>query len=460
MNAQINTSAQAAALAPPASLRRRLAVGITLCVTLLWLIATVISARHLSGEIDEVSDSALQEVVQRILPLAYMEVLNRDSADQTADVIAPVGPHREYITYVVRRADGQVLLHSHDAEPERFPLPPQPGFQGGSDNRFYTETAARGAIFVTAGERPGHRAAAIRHAVLTLLWPLMLLLPMVLFATLALVKRSFQPVTDLGKAIEARGGGNLSPVEDHALPLELRPVAGSVNALLERLRRAMEAERSFTANSAHELRTPIAGALAQTQRLIAEIDAEGPRQRARDIETALRRLARLSEKLLQLAKAEGGALLCATPQDLAPILDMVLRDFGEEQGRLNAEIAPRFFSPMDPDAFGILARNLIENALRHGRAGAGIEVLLQDDGLFMVRNGGEILSEAQRASLFRRFARGDSGAAGTGLGLSIAAAIARGVHAPIEILSPAPGHADGVAVRVVLPRAAAPDEDA
>lgn len=437
----------------PPSLRRRLAVGISLCVTLLWLIAALISARHLSREIDEVSDSALQEVVQRILPLAYMEVLNRDSADQTADVVAPVGAHKEYITYVVRRADGRVLMQSHDAEPARFPLPPKPGFVGGSDTRFYTETAAQGSIYVTAGERPGHRATAIRHAVLTLLWPLALLFPMVLLATLWFVGRAFQPVTDLGKAIEARGGGNLTPVEDRALPLELKPVAGSVNALLGRLRRAMEAERSFTANSAHELRTPIAGALAQTQRLIAEIEAEAPRQRARDIEQALRRLARLSEKLLQLAKAEGGALLCASPQDLAPILEMVLHDFGEEQRLLNADIAPHLLSPMDADAFAILARNLIENALKHGKPGAEVEVSLSETGLFRVRNHGNVLTPETRDALFQRFTRGNTAAEGTGLGLSIAAAIAKGVQAPLDIISPAPAWQEGVEIRLALPLA-------
>ena len=97
-----------------------------------------------------------------------------------------------------------------------------------------------------------------------------------------------------------------------------------MNQLLERLRRALEAERSFAATSAHELRTPVAAALAQAQRLIIETTDAAVRKRARDIEVALRRLSGLSEKLMQLARAEGGRLHGAEPVDTGTILRMIV----------------------------------------------------------------------------------------------------------------------------------------
>ena len=82
-----------------------------------------------------------------------------------------------------------------------------------------------------------------------------------------IVRRALRPVDVLRQAIAAKDGGNMAPMIRRALQSELRPIARSVNLLLDRLRSALDAEREFTANSAHELRTPIAGALAQTQRL-------------------------------------------------------------------------------------------------------------------------------------------------------------------------------------------------
>ncbi|MCA0406849.1 MAG: sensor histidine kinase N-terminal domain-containing protein [Proteobacteria bacterium] len=442
---------QAVPYAPAPSLKRRLSLGISVLVTLMWLMAALISSLHLRQEIDEVSDSALQEVVQRVLPLAYMELLNRDGTDTTADVVAPVGPHREYITYVVRGPDGRVMLQSHDADPAQFPFPPKPGFQDGAETRFYTETAVQGSVQVTAGERPGHRQSAIRHAVFTLLWPLALLFPMVLMATWWLVGRAFVPLLAMGREIEGRGGGNLSPVEAASLPRELKPVAVAVNALLERLRRALEAERSFTANSAHELRTPVAGALAQVQRLIAEVEAPAVRQRARDVEASLRRLARLSEKLLQLAKAEGGALMAHEAQDLQPVLDLVIEDLGAEARIERIDEGTPVLSPMDVDAFAILARNLIENALKHGQPGEPVLVSLTSDGVFRVQNRSAVVPPETLETLLQRFERGASTAEGTGLGLPIVAAIAAGVGSRLDLRSPAQDLPDGMEARVQLP---------
>lgn len=436
----------------PASLKRRLALGIGACVTLLWLVAAGLGGWHLREEIDEISDSALQEVVQRVLPLAYTEVLGREAGDAKPDVVAPVGPHREYITYVVRDQGGKVLLQSHDAVPGMFPAVLHPGFQDGPGTRFYTEAGVRGTLFVTAAERPGHRNTAIRQAILALLWPLALLLPLVLLATWWLVDRAFRPVLALGEAIGARGGANLNPVPAEGLPPEIRPVGAAVNALLGRLRRAMEAERSFTANSAHELRTPVAGALAQVQRLVTELPEGAGRQRARDIETSLRRLARLSEKLLQLAKAEGGALLAHEAQDLTPVLAIVLQDLGAG-ARIDYQPGGSVMSRLDIDAFAILARNLIENALKHGDAAFPVQVSLTQDGLFRVANRGAVIGAQARAALLERFSRGATQAEGTGLGLSIAAAIAQGIGAELMLLSPAPDLPDGVELRVQLPLA-------
>lgn len=435
---------------PRNSLQARLSRSIALGVAVLWLAATLSTVLVLRQEMGEVFDSALQELAERVLPLAYQEVLNRDQPG-IVNRAAPVGEAGEHLTYLVRDAAGVVLIRSHDADPALFPAGLAVGFQSTATFRFYTVSAISSTLFVTAAEPLAHRHEAIRQATITMLWPLALLLPFSLFGVWLLVRWTLHPVVAFRAEISARGRGNLTPVHTPDLPDEIAPVAVEVNNLIDRLRRALAAERSFTASAAHELRTPVAATLAQTQRLIAELPRGPLHQRAEGIEAGLKRLAQLSAKLLDLAKAEGAGLLAEAGQDLVPVLRLILQDMpGGAAVDLTLPAGP-VVSLIDLDAFAILARNLIENALRHGDPAAGVSVTLTADRTLIVANGGPAVETATLARLRLPFERGGTEANGTGLGLAIAEAIATGVRSTLEFSSPATGRADGFEARVQLP---------
>jgi two-component system OmpR family sensor kinase len=259
------------------------------------------------------------------------------------------------------------------------------------------------------------------------------------------VRASLRSVRSYRDAIESKGAGDLSPVHTEQLPPEIEPIAVGVNRLLERLRRALEAERSFTANSAHELRTPLATALAQVQRLKREAPAGPLREKTREIEKSLRGLSKLSEKIMQLAKAEGGSLLSEKPQDLVPVLALVV-----EELRYHAEVPIDLDSPehrqvlsmIDPDAFAILARNLIDNALKHGTSERPVEISLSD-GVLRVANAGPVVPSEMLERIRHPFVRSSPDTPGSGLGLAIAEEIASGVGATLLLHSPATGRSDG-----------------
>lgn len=435
----------------PPSLRRRLAIGLSLSVCVFWLLATAVAGLIVRHEIAEVFDSAMQEVVQRVLPLAYSDILARDGDDTIEQQLPDVGKHAEYITYVVRDDRGRVLLRSHDADQMRFPGDLKPGFEDREGLRFYTEAALRGTLTVSAMERPGHRTSTLTKAMIALALPLALLLPAVLLAVFWLVKRALRPVNTLGEAIAGRGDNNLAPVPSDNLPAEIRPVGLAVNTLLARLRRALEAERSFTANSAHEMRTPIAGALARTQQIIAAMEPDQNRDRMKDVEASLQRMARLTEKLLQLAKADGGLLRSGTPQDLATVIPYVLADIAGAD-RVTTELpATPVLSTLDVDVFAIAVRNLVENALKYGTAGATVGVRLSADGVLDVENKGPVLTQEDFARLRQRFERGVAGVEGAGLGLAIVDAIARGAGGDFSMISPLPNREGGISMRLALP---------
>lgn len=429
----------------PVSLQRRLSIGLTVGISLLWIIATLSASLTMREELNETFDSALEETAQRILPLAVLEIVNREE-DGRSQHIAALKPHKEHLTYLVRDKQGKILMQSHDADPAIFNQQPREGFSETANHRIYTASAMRETLFIEVAERLKHRREAFLEATLILFWPLALLIPLSLLGTWLYVRFSLRSILVYRSAIEARGSGDLSPIKALQLPAEIDPLAHAVNHLLERLRRALEAERSFTANSAHELRTPLAATLAQVQRLHNEAPEGKLRERTAQIEKSLRELARLSEKLMQLAKAEGGSLLPETPQNLLPLLVHVVDELSR-----NARVPLRLTLPetdavlclIDADAFAILLRNLIENALKHGSAGEPVDISLRADGLLRISNAGPVVPAAMLAHLTGRFVRGASQAEGSGLGLAIAAAIARGIGTTLHLASPATGRSDG-----------------
>lgn len=197
--------------------------------------------------------------------------------------------------------------------------------------------------------------------------------------------------------------------------------------------------------------------LEDHQRLIAEVPESPLRDRARRIEADLLRLSRLSEKLRQLARAEGGGIVSEAPQDLAAIVALVVEDFRRsgDGTRLRLRVPADGAAPsaMDADAFAVLAPNLIQNAVCHADPGSPIEVEMTEAGALRVVNGGAIVPPDCLAHLKTRFARGTTPAEGSGLGLAIAQAIVLHAGATLGLHSPATGRSDGFEAVVEPPRA-------
>lgn len=296
---------------------------------MLSLAAAAASFYVLRHEVDRMSDSALQETAQRLLPLAIMDIVGRDADgdDDGSRRIAAVRPHDELLTYAVRDDRGRLLLRSHDADIAIFPPDLKAGFTSTASHRIYAEPGLQGTISLIIAEPLATRRHAVIEAALAVARVLILFLPVGLCGIWLIVRTGLRPIRRFCGSIAARGQNDLTPLEKKELPTEVAPVADAVNDLMARLERALAAERSFTANSAHELRTPIAAALAQTQRLMAEMPSAAMRERVQNVKRALHALSRVSERLMQLAKAENGRVPGDAPQDLRPVLELVVEDF-------------------------------------------------------------------------------------------------------------------------------------
>ncbi|ARJ69727.1 ATP-binding protein [Paracoccus contaminans] len=466
--------------AAPPSLRRQLAWRLALGLLAAWLAAVAGAGLVIRHRIDRIFDAALQETAERILPLAIMEIEatrlghadRRPRADEgerhdddedhdeddhdaprTVRRLPQAAPHPEALSYVLRDRRGRMLIRSHDADPADFDPTASQGMSVSRDSRLYTRSTEGGGYTIQAVEPLSVRREALRATLGAMLLPLALAIPLALAGIRLILRRSLRPVDRLSAELGRRGAQDLSPIPAGALPAELVPIREAANRLFGRMSRALEAERGFSANAAHELRTPIAATLAQTQRLVREAPQGPLRDRALTVEAELKRMARLAEKLLQLARVEGGGVLADAPSDLAPVLAAVLADLGRDlpPGRILASLpdAP-VMSHLDPDVFGVLARNLIENALRHGTPGTAVEVALTARAVLRVANDCPLLPPETLARLTTRFERAGSRAFGSGLGLTIVAAVAQVLGTELRMTSPRPGSAGGIVSEIAL----------
>lgn len=437
----------------PRSLQRRLALSLGALLTVLWLGAAWGTAVLARQAIEEVFDAALQETAQRILPLAVADVLGRDEADPTQR-LAQSREHDEILSYAVHDAQGRLLLLSHDADPATFPPWRGVGFSQSATHRLYSEEALQGSVRLTVAEPLAHRAGVGREIQMGLGLPLLIFLPVALGAIVLGVRASLAPLRRFRERLAARGARDLSLVPADDLPTEIAPVADSLNDLLGRLAAAFEAERSFAANAAHELRTPLAGAIAQAQRLQSETSDPAAKARAGDIEATLKRLTRLSERLMQLARAEGGRLRLDHASDLRPVARILTDELSRMTGAVRiALVLPTdpVMSDLDPDVFAILYRNLVENALRHGADGEPVQVSLSSEGVLTVANEGPVVPSEVLSRLMDRFERAGRHTDGSGLGLAIVHAVAQRIGGALVLKSPKTGQDAGFEASLALP---------
>ncbi len=437
------------------SLSRRLVFQLTLGLGLLWLGAVGISTIVLWHEIDEALDSALQETAQRLLPLILYDIDEHEELDGERTLGADTEDHHEYILYQVRDGRGRLIMRSHDAPAEIFQVPLVPGFATLDGRRFYTEMSAESGIAVQVTEKPGHRVETLVNSMIGMIVPIILLLPLAGITIYWTVRHVMQPIGSVREAIRARSGTDLSHIDAAELPSELAPIIQDVNRLLERLELALAGERAFAANSAHELRTPVAAALAQLQRLSAELGPSSHQARVDVILASLRRLGNLVEKMLQLARAESGIAITGEAVDLLPVVTLVVEEVARRAGahrldftRPESQVWER---RIDIDAFAIVLRNLLDNALSHGDPAQPVEIHFDAAGGLHIVNAGPVIAAERLAHLKERFARGQTKAEGSGLGLAIADTILTQAGGTLELLSPASGRDDGFEAIVTLP---------
>ena len=436
------------------ALTRSLVVGLTL----LWLLGVLGSGVVLKRLIDDKSDDELQESAAILLSL----VRHTDDLLVTAAVLGEIkvpashGPAHERLVFQVRDASGHVLLRSHNAPAAILDVAPQDGFVDTGDWRVVTLTDTASGRAIQLADPLAERREALVTSLLWLTGPLAVLLAFAVFIVFRASRTLVRQVQRTARAVSRQDPQALGMLPLDGVVTEMKPAVEAANDLMARLADALEAERSFTYNSAHELRTPIAAALAQAQLVADAAKGTALQMQAEATVDSLRRLRKLAERLLALARAEGSVPLTDQWVDLAQVaqltVDEFLHDVRLNGRRLVAETA-RVRVRGDLDAVGLAVRNLVENALVHGTGGTTIRVACgrsaRTASIAVIDDGPGVPSR-ELPSLQKRFARGaNARGSGAGLGLSIVDTLARRMGAKLVLRSPPDGQAAGLDARLV-----------
>lgn len=304
------------------------------------------------------------------------------------------------------------------------------------------------------------RELAYLRNILLLLFPVNLLLAAV--AGYGLAGRALAPITRMTQTAQRISGSNLDErIETDRADDELGRLAGTLNAMLDRLARSLESTRRFTADASHEFMTPLAQIRTEAE---VALQSERPAQEYADVLRSIieevERLGRLAKQLLSLAKEDGQAIgLQLEDCPLESILRVAVSAAGTEAEQAGVTLGIGSFQPVtlsiDPDRLRQVLDNLIHNAIQYNRPGGRVEVSLrtmEDKAVIAISDTGIGIPNESLPLVFERFYRVDPArnwrTGGTGLGLSISSMLVEKMNGRINVESTV---GQGSTFRIVLP---------
>jgi two-component system sensor histidine kinase QseC len=415
------------------SLKKRLLLLALSTVAVVWVGAIIFVYFDAREELDEVLDAHLAQdaallSAQIAHELAELETLH----------VPPLHKYARGVAYQVWEKGALLRLHSDNVSRQHL-ADAEPGFSDSTRDghrwRVFTVWDESGEYLIQVAERADVRDKLARDIVGNLLEPLLYALPLLALMLWVAVARGLQPLGKLAAEVERRAPETLAPLDAGAAPREVQPLIERLNRLFARIDSAIQKERRFTADAAHELRTPVAGIKAQAQVARA---AAGEAERIHALDNAILgcdRATHLIEQLLTLARVDSVDAGVAEPcrlrdiaaGEIAAIAPAALAKGVHIELPEGDEIAVRG----NPELLRILVRNLIDNAVRHTPTGTTVRVDIgQAPGVaaLSVSDDGPGIPEQEMDRIAERFYRpADTQASGSGLGLSIVKRIAE-VH--------------------------------
>lgn len=443
------------------SMRRFLLLALLTTILLLAVLESIWSHRQGVHEIDEVFDAQLAQYARTLLGLIDHATNQQNMADLdhrlAANELTHSGAHHPYeaqLGFQMWRGP-QELLVSSSSLPAKQLVSLQPGYQhadvDGQRWLFFTLHDAEHDRWLVAGQNSGiRRELAERFALHDVTTAIALILA--LGAAVVLIMRlGLAPLEKLARQVGRRDENDLQPLASRDLPRELQPLAESINRAFARIDRALDREKQFTNDAAHELRTPVAIIQTQLENALAE-STPATRPTIAAALDATRSLGQLIRQLLELARLSPESQRASyEPVALHELVraqiaaNLALVDKKQLQVSLHGAASAMVLG--NPRLLAIMVRNLLDNAIKYTPGGGHIEAsidVLAGGAQLCISDSGPGIPAGQRQLALQRFYRlpaqqGDAGVSGCGLGLTLVELIAQVHGARLELGDAAAG---------------------
>ncbi len=302
-------------------------------------------------------------------------------------------------------------------------------------------SVASGSRVIQVGQPLAIRRTLAARAAFNAALPLLLAALPLALGVWWLVGAILAPLRRVAGAVKQVQADALAPLPAAGLPAEVAPLVEALNAMLARLGRALEAQRAFVADAAHELRSPLTALKLQLELLRRAPDEAERSEATAALAAGIERAHRLVEQLLALARSEPGAGGAVAEVDLAEVARQALADTLPLAHTRRVQLALDAELPVplrgDATALRVLIRNLGDNAVLYTPPGGQVElrVTLEQRGpTLTVDDSGPGIPPAERERVFDRFYRGAAGGeAGSGIGLAIVRAVAERHGAQVQL---------------------------
>jgi two-component system sensor histidine kinase QseC len=430
------------------SLRGRLMLWLALSLAAVWLLASLLAYSATKDGVNTLFDSQQSLLARQLLNTQEQEIQallqNRPAPLPSVERLLALGERGDIdsdaLAFAVFDREGRLRWSDGAAGRHLAFAPGAHGFvtqgrpHGGHAWRVLFLAAQDGASIVAVGQEIDHRRQAVRAIIVAQLWPwlaaLLALLALVWWVTGAQTR----PLRSVAQELMQRAADDDTPIAPERVTLEVRPVIEALNALRARTRTLIAHTRRFTADAAHELRSPLAALRVQAE--VAQLAAQDPVARQHALEQltgGIDRATRLVEQLLALSRLDPlgdlsdtqaldwprllqNALYDAQPGAQTRRITLTLSDAGDASATLPAH--------GNPTLLALLLRNLLDNAVRYTPAGGHVTLRRDASGLSVEDDGPGVPPE-YLARIHERFFRppGQS-QSGSGLGLSITQRVA------------------------------------